>query len=205
MRCGRARRWMAAAFDDELGPRRRRGLDRHLARCEACRDEMAVSGRLAEALARLPATAEVPAAVEQATLRRVRVLAAEDDERWSARALWLRVLLPALATAGVVVVAALGTLRMPAGRQAERRVAERAPAAVAGRSEKRVEVADADESTRRAGHGRPPGPPPALAAAPELFVDLPLLHNMEKLEHFEAIRTTTLDDDTPGEEPQSNG
>ena len=47
----------------------------------------------------------------------------------------------------------------------------------------------------------PAEPPPELAAAPELFVDLPLLRNMEKLEHFETIRTTTLDD---GEE-QSNG
>jgi len=32
-------------------------------------------------------------------------------------------------------------------------------------------------------------------------MDLPLLRNMEKLEHFEAIRTTTLDDGVE----QSNG
>src|SRR5262249_10934293 len=50
--------------------------------------------------------------------------------------------------------------------------------------------------------------PPELAAQLDLFVDLPLLKNLEKLEHFDAIRTTTLDD-TPtlptGEEPPSNG
>jgi hypothetical protein len=47
----------------------------------------------------------------------------------------------------------------------------------------------------------PPSEPPAeLAAAPDLFVDLPILRNMEKLEHFEAISTTTLDDGD-----QSNG
>ncbi len=199
MRCGRARRWMAAALDDELTVRRRRALDRHLARCAACRDEMAVSGRLAEALARLPMTAEVPAAVEQATLRRVRLLAADQGER----ALWLRVFVPALATAGIVVLAVLGTLRLPSGRPEVRSGTRETTAA--RRAEKPVAVAEASRTARPARHGRPPGPPPALAAAPELFVDLPLLHNMEKLEHFDAIRMTTLDDDTSGDARQSNG
>ena len=45
---------------------------------------------------------------------------------------------------------------------------------------------------------RPPGsvpsePPPDLAARPDLFVDLPMLRNLERLEHFEAIQTTTLE------------
>jgi len=54
----------------------------------------------------------------------------------------------------------------------------------------------------------PAEPPPALAAAPELFVNLPILRHLEKLEHFEAIQTTTLDDEpaTPGgDESRSNG
>jgi hypothetical protein len=49
----------------------------------------------------------------------------------------------------------------------------------------------------------PSQPPPELAARPDLFVDLPMLRNLERLEHFEAIQTTTL-----GEEPgdgTSNG
>jgi hypothetical protein len=51
--------------------------------------------------------------------------------------------------------------------------------------------------------GEPPSePPPELAAAPDLFMDMPLLKNIEKVEHFESIRTTTLDGD--GGEP-SNG
>jgi hypothetical protein len=33
-----------------------------------------------------------------------------------------------------------------------------------------------------------------------------MLKNLEKIEHFDAISTTTLDDDTPdGSEPPSNG
>src|SRR5213592_2767269 len=39
----------------------------------------------------------------------------------------------------------------------------------------------------------PPAEPPAkLADAPDLFMDFPILRNMDKLRHFEAIRTTTL-------------
>jgi hypothetical protein len=36
-------------------------------------------------------------------------------------------------------------------------------------------------------------------------VNLPLLKNFEKVEHFDAIQTTTLDDETPSGEEQSNG
>ena len=39
----------------------------------------------------------------------------------------------------------------------------------------------------------PSEPPPDLAARPDLFVDLPMLRNLDRLEHFEAIQTTTLE------------
>ena len=48
----------------------------------------------------------------------------------------------------------------------------------------------------------PSQPPPELAARPDLFVNLPVLRNMEKLQHYEAIQTTTLDGQHDG---QSNG
>jgi anti-sigma factor RsiW len=57
-------------------------------------------------------------------------------------------------------------------------------------------------------HAVPSDPPPELAARPELFVDLPILRHMEKLEHLEAIRATAVDDNsTPGTEEgeRSNG
>jgi hypothetical protein len=38
----------------------------------------------------------------------------------------------------------------------------------------------------------PTEPPPDLAAAPELFMNLPIIRNMEKLEHFEAITMVEL-------------
>src|SRR5213594_1748584 len=54
MRCQRARKWMTAAVDGELSPRRRRALDGHLAACAACRRELAVTERMLTALEGLP-------------------------------------------------------------------------------------------------------------------------------------------------------
>src|SRR3989442_1467438 len=62
---------------------------------------------------------------------------------------------------------------------------------------------------RRIAKGPPPAEPPAkLAEAPDLFVDMPIIRNLDKMTHFEAIQTTTLDDEpaTPDrQEPPSNG
>ena len=62
-------------------------------------------------------------------------------------------------------------------------------------------VASREGGAVRVAKNIPAEPPPELAAAPELFMELPILRNLEKLEHFEAIRTTTLDDGGA----QSNG
>ena len=72
-----------------------------------------------------------------------------------------------------------------------------------------VVLAQAPPSLRRHLAKAPPAEPPAkLAEAPELFVDMSIIRNLDKLTHFEAIQTTTLDDEpaTPdGQEPPSNG
>ena len=36
--------------------------------------------------------------------------------------------------------------------------------------------------------------PAVLARTPDLFMDLPILRHLEKLEHYESIQTTTLDE-----------
>ena len=61
-----------------------------------------------------------------------------------------------------------------------------------------VDPATDPHRVQRALRRRPPGgvpsePPPDLAARPDLFVDLPMLRNLDRLEHFEAIQTTTLE------------
>jgi anti-sigma factor RsiW len=225
MTCRRAQQSMALALDEELSARRRRALDRHLASCEACRQEMVLSARLADALASLPMEADVSAQVEQATLRRVRAEAdAEHVPRGIGaliRARWLTLSLPALAATAVVALAVGVVLRSPGP------VASPPASHAPGRSPAVAEL----ESPRAGSHGTPPSavasardsrtwpatpppaapppaaPPPELAQAPELFVDLPILRNMDKLEHFDAILTTTIDDDDrgPGQEPPSNG
>src|SRR3989442_13688882 len=116
MRCQRARKWMTAAVDGELSPRRRRALDGHLAACAACRRELAVTERMLTALEGLPMEAAGSARLEQATLRRVRLAAADEAERAPARrgARWRpRPAFP-LAPAAVLGLG-LGIVRRPGG------------------------------------------------------------------------------------------
>ncbi len=207
MRCQRARKWMTAAVDGELSPRRRRALDGHLAACAACRRELAVTERMLTALEGLPMEAAVSPRLEQATLRRVRLAAADEAERAPASRWrrWLPLPAFALATAAVLVLA-IGIVRRtgevpgapavrPAPKGDARGVAQAPPSLL--------------RPPRRIAKGPPPAEPPAkLAEAPDLFVDMSIIRNLEKLTHFEAIQTTTLDDEpaTPdGQEPPSNG
>ena len=215
MRCGQAQRLMTSAVDDELGPRRRRALDHHLAACDACRREIAATGTVLDAVARLPAEVLVSARLEQATLRRLRITASEGGSRHERVPWWRSASLPALALAAAAVLALAVGLRqfdvmspgpanLATGSAAKRsgqvptqhRVAsEAAPARVARQARPTV--------------GEPPREPPAeLASAPDLFMDLPILRHMEKLEHFDAIRTTTLDEEpgpSDGQQERSNG
>jgi anti-sigma factor RsiW len=211
MRCGRAERSLAAAADGELSARQQRALDRHLAGCPTCRGELVTTGAVLRALSALPMEAEVPARLEQATLRRVRLAAAEETERgpggwWS---VWR---LPAFGAA-VVAVVAVSVALLPSAEGPSR------PASAPGRTQVARSASQpreaparqvASDKTPRAPIVRevPKEPPPALAEAPDLFIELPILRNLEKLEHFEAIRTTTIDDapETPGEgQERSNG
>ena len=208
MRCTRAQQWMAAVVDGEVSLRRRRALDRHLAACAVCRREQVATERLLAALGALPGEAVVPARLEQDTLRRVRVAAAEGEELAAERGWWGALRLPAFALAGAAVLAlGVGLLREAGpGRggapAAEKRVARGAgaehgaPVAPPARSE----VANRPRVTPP-----PRDPPPELAAAPDLFVNLPILRNMEKLDNFEAIRTTTIEDAPPAPGERSNG
>jgi anti-sigma factor RsiW len=190
---------MAAAIDGELSPRRRRVLDQHVAGCATCAREMAATERLLTALAALPLEAAVPARVEYATMRRVRGEVTTGGERrnlWATlRTRWFGWAVPAFAAAAVLMIAVMSTLRSspPAPGGAVHSAKKATPHVVAS-------------VPHEGGQGSGPGPGD-LAEAPDLFVDLPILRNLEKLQHFETIRTTTLDDDVgaPGQEPQSNG
>src|SRR5579864_1936161 len=190
MRCERAQELVAAAVDDELAPRRRRALDRHLAGCEVCRRELGATERLLGMLDALPMEAEVPVDLEQATLRRVRLLAADESEK-AGRRWWKRWLpLPAFAVAtAAVTVLAIGVMRyagetsVPASTPSAPVTPDRVASATTPPAPKPAARTGAPRMTE------PPAElPPKLAAAPDLFMDLPILRNMEKLKHFEAIQ-----------------
>ena len=189
MRCGRAQKLMVAAVDGELTPERRRELDDHVAGCAECGAERRATETLFGALGGLPQEAEVPALVEAATLRRMRIAAAEEREGGSRRWGWLST--PVLGAAGVAVLALfVGTRQGPApspapeAPRAQRVARAPDPAAAVPRRE--------EAAVARAETAPPAEPPPDLAAAPELFMNLPIIRNIEKLEHFEAISMVEL-------------
>ena len=194
MRCGHAQKLIVAAVDGELTPERRRDLDAHVATCTECRAELHATQALFGALGSLPQEAEMPALVESATIRRMRLAAAEERERKDRRWGWFSA--PVLAAAGVVVLALVINLR-PGGEQGSPRPAT--PAASGGRQLARVSdpvpapaAAKRETAVAVANVAPPSEPPPDLAAAPELFMNLPIIRNMEKLEHFEAITMVDL-------------
>jgi anti-sigma factor RsiW len=195
MRCRTAHTAIIAARDGELGVRRRRALDRHLTRCGACRAERVAIDDVLAALDRLPEETDVPARLEQEIMRRVRVLASEPNAGVSPVSQWLRVLTPALA-AGAVAAAAVFGVRSVSDRNPAVRVS--APVVVATRT-------DAPPTGVRRTKIRVPDQPPAeLASRAELFVDLPMLRDLDKLQHFDSI--ATMDGDpTDAVEPPSNG
>jgi anti-sigma factor RsiW len=192
MRCTTAQTWIVAGADGELSPRRRRALDRHLARCDACRAEQVATEGVLAALDGLALEAEVPARLEQRVFREIRQVADEPHSSWKQR--W-RTLVPAVA-AGAVAVLAVVALRD------------------LGRSGPDVSTTVQPLAPRRSPKGQlarrmrvPADPPVALASRPELFVDLPMLGDLEKLQHFDAIAGMEGDDPTApqDEAAPSNG
>jgi hypothetical protein len=210
MRCRTARRWITRDLAGELAPGRVERLGRHVERCEGCRHERVAYAALDRALGVLPMTAAMPARLEQDTLRRVRLAASEDEPRDTRRVgRWLIATAPAVAAAAALVL----TLRADAPPEDVRR--GRAPTAKADDTTAPASPPLAQLAQRGARPVPPPAPrrrriepvvpsdpPPELAARPDLFVNLPLLRNLEKLQHFDAIQTTTVDGP---EEDQSNG
>jgi Putative zinc-finger len=207
MRCRTARQWITRDLAGELPPRRVERLGRHVERCEGCRREQVAYAALDRALGLLPVAAEMPPRLEQDTLRRVR-LAADDADPRPARGVgrWVLIGAPAVAAAaalglvlhdGLPPDAARPAAVKPAGVAAAKKPAP--PTQVAQNESQRPAAPQPAARKRRT---LPDDPPAELAARPDLFVNLPMLRNLDKLQHFDAIQTTTLDGH---EGDQSNG
>ena len=204
MRCRTAQTWIVAARDGELTERQRRVLDRHLAECGACRAEQVSLEGVLSALDALEPAREVPARLEADVFRQVRGLAAGGEPAWTLPQ-WLRRGVPAIAATAVVALAVVGVrssevaVPRPNVTVAERpRVATPAPAQAVAKAE-----ADAPVVARRAKPRAPIDPPEELASRPDLFVDLPMLRELDKMQHFDSI--ATMEDADGGEAPSPNG
>jgi len=105
-------------------------------------------------------------------------------------------LAPVVATTAVIAIALVGV-----------RSADLTPAPTT----KTVAVAPARSAAetppvlaRRAKTRVPAEPPAALASRPDLFMDLPMLREFDKIQHFDAIAGMDDDDGPDGSSP-SNG
>jgi len=164
-------------------------LEAHVRECADCRQEHHRTRRLTEALARLPGDASVGAHLEAATMRQVHgVLDTQRRRRpWTQLARWLPA--PALATLAATLmvvwwrpsapeVPSLGIDGSIARLESPTQVPPEPP----------VTPTDANPAVRR-DHAEPPA---ELAAALEMFLEMPILENMEKLQNYEIIKTTDL-------------
>lgn len=196
MDCSRVRKWIPVALDGELDPMRQAHLDAHVAACPACRSELNETTRLFAALSAMPTEREVPAAVEYATIRAIRQLPQEAATSWWRT--WFGWPVPALALAASVAVVAIRLLQAPPI------VLERT--VKAGRTTAPV-VARSARPEGQIANRRPTQPLPALEEAPDVFAELELLRNLEKLRHFDDIRTTQLDGEpgVPAHPPGDGG
>jgi anti-sigma factor RsiW len=211
MRCERALELLTARMDGEISPWRARRLDRHLAGCAGCAQELDSTARLFAALGGLQQTAAVPDRLERDTLRAVRELAGAEAERRATRGwrAWFEVALP-IASAATVLLLAIRVTTGPLGETSGPpisgtavRVAANGAAPTTGSSGSRR--AGGSRTNRRRAPVPATAPPPELAAAPDLFIELPILRRLEKLQHFESIRTTRKPPAPPTDPAASNG
>jgi len=205
MRCRTAQTWIVAARDGELTERHRRTLDRHLAECGACRaEQVSLEGVLA-ALDALEPAREVPARLEADVLRQVRGLAADGAAPTWTLPQWVRRGFPAIAATAVVALAVVGVrsseVAMPDART-KTALAERPRVTAPATPAPAVAKAEAPVVARRAKVRAPAEPPAELASRPDLFVDLPMIRELEKMQHFDAI---AAEDSDGGEAPSPNG
>jgi len=187
MRCQTARGWITRDLAGELSPGRAGRLAQHVDGCEGCRREQTAYAALDRMLGTLTLDGPLPPRLEQDTLRRVRLAADDDAPHRLGVWRWLRVGAPALAGAAVLLLAVRAV-------QPPVEPASTTPLPTHSASKRAAPApATAQPPTRRRAAGSVPSqPPPELAARPDLFVNLPVLRNMEKLQHYEAIQTTTL-------------
>lgn len=211
MRCTTARKMITTTPDRAAPAAERERLARHLATCEPCRLESVQIGRLAEALEGLGGEAAVPAGLEDAVLRRIRTLEPEGPG-WGERVrAWLGAPVLAVGVVGAVLLVAFLARDPGTGPDAPGPLARVEPVPPAGDAPVRVAsapagaAADPAETVPVGAEPRRPAPPPEMLAELPMLLDLPILRNMEKLEHFDSITALVADGERAPDDPEVNG
>src|SRR5207247_11157842 len=170
-------KWSRAAGAGDARRRRGGALGGHLAVCEACRRALGVTRRMLAASEGVPMEVAVSASLEEATLRRVRLAAADEAEGVPASGWrsWLPLPVFALATAAVLVLA-IGIVRRTGEAPGPAAVGS-TPRARAKQMAQASPPAPARSPSRVAKVPPPAEPPAKLADAPDLFMDFPILRN----------------------------
>jgi anti-sigma factor RsiW len=166
MECREVQELMAAAVDGELAGRERAAFDAHVGRCDACAEELRRSRRLAAALRGLPTETSIDADFERAVLAKTReVLQAPGRLRARMKSRWVGWSARGLAAAAALVLAVGVWQRW-----------EDAPKPPRPAREPRAEV------------------PREVLAAPQRFLDMPVIERLEMLQYLQH-----LDEDEGGD------
>lgn len=216
MKCSKAQQQLVPYADGTLEGRRRSSLRRHLDGCGECGAEASVVERLL-ALLDAGVDPEMPPELEVAVMRRVRAIAEEQAQRRGV--FWPASFAAGLCAAGLAAYLVLGgggaTDPEFSTTEVARGVKDPGGAASAtepgGQTSTRPEVAAAEvealppeipaaEAEGGSGvlaHG---SPPEDLRDALDLFVDYPIIRDLDKIERYDAIRVETGEDgnDTRG-------
>lgn len=183
---------LIAYLDGELSDADRRPVAAHLSTCLGCRREVERLGTVQRWVSDLPSI-EPSADFATDFWRRMNAEEAAVPTLGPRRRVW-QLVVPALAAAAVLALVARSIVTSPSSaptapapaKQIAAAPARKAPAAVAANRDaapaEPAQVADAANQL-------PEDLPPELVEHPELFLRLPVVRRLEKLEHFEEVRT----------------
>jgi len=207
---------MLPYVDGRLSDREYAAVGAHLQHCPTCAGEVAAVRGLCELLDQ-DTPEMVPRGLENATMRRIREGEAAEEETQGRR--WLLPLAAGLAAAGLAVYLSGGGKRLTGGRDRLELASKRNEREVAATAPKGPSVAEPSEdvpggapaqfagTARRAGAGGPAGEvhpvgrETRVAATDELplelrdtlglFVDFPIIDELDKFEHYDSIWSVT--------------
>jgi anti-sigma factor RsiW len=195
---------LIAFLDGELGESERRQIATHVSTCLVCRRELDRLTTVQRWVADLPDIEPSAEFAEQFWDRMDAEPTGARPKLRSLRSLWWA--LPALAAAAVLAVSFQFMSRLPSAPTRPATPAERVVQALPAQADRPTAATVAAEATLKDGSRqaasvddmRPEDLPPDLLEHPDLFLRLPVVRHLEKLEYFEAVRQEPGDQDGAG-------